>query len=42
MKGVNSLGYIGCGKSIGGLVTVFGVEPGFGVVECGESTNRRA
>jgi hypothetical protein len=24
------------------LVTVFGVEPGFGVVECGESTNRRA
>jgi hypothetical protein len=43
VKGVHSLGSAGCGKRESWRIgTVVGVEPGLGVVVCGEWTNQWA
>jgi hypothetical protein len=41
MKGVHSLGCAGCGEESWWIITVVGVEPGFGIAECGECIARR-
>jgi len=41
IKGVHSLGCVGCGEESWWIGIVVGVEHGFGATECGECTNIR-